>query len=30
LGDWKVTISTIGDDRKIIKHFYNFELIDPT
>ncbi len=30
LGDWKVTISTIGDDRKIIKHFYNFKLIDPT
>lgn len=30
LGDWKVTISTIGDDAKIIKHFYNFKLIDPT
>ena len=30
LGDWKVTISTIGDDLKIIKHFYNFKLIDPT
>ncbi len=30
LGDWKVTISTIGDDAKIIKHFYNFQLIDPT
>ncbi len=30
LGDWKVTISTIGNDLKIIKHFYNFKLIDPT
>ncbi len=28
LGDWTVTIGTIGDDNKIIKHFYNFKLID--
>jgi len=28
LGDWVVTIGTIGDDNKIIKHFYNFKLID--
>ncbi len=29
LGDWTVTISTIGDDNKIIKHFYNFKLLAP-
>jgi len=29
LGDWTVTISTIGDDNKIIKHFYNFRLLAP-
>jgi len=29
LGEWKVTISTIGDDNKIIKHFYNFKLLAP-
>jgi len=29
LGDWVVTISTIGDDNKIIKHFYNFKLLAP-
>ena len=29
LGDWTVTISTIGDDQKIIKHFYNFKLLAP-
>ncbi len=29
LGDWVVTISTIGDDFKIIKHFYNFRLLAP-
>lgn len=29
LGDWTVTISTIGDDFKIIKHFYNFKLLAP-
>lgn len=29
LGDWTVTISTIGDDHKIIKHFYNFKLLAP-
>jgi hypothetical protein len=29
LGDWTVTISTIGDDGKIIKHFYNFKLLAP-
>lgn len=28
LGDWIVTIGTIGDDNKIIKHYYNFKLID--
>ena len=28
LGDWTVTIGTIGDDAKIIKHYYNFKLID--
>jgi len=28
LGDWKVTISTIGDDNKVIKHQYDFKLID--
>ncbi|MCP6727415.1 MAG: hypothetical protein KJI69_05400 [Patescibacteria group bacterium] len=28
LGDWTVTIGTIGDDNKIIKHYYNFKLID--
>lgn len=29
LGDWTVTISTIGDDAKIIKHFYDFKLVEP-
>lgn len=29
LGDWTVTLSTIGDDHKIIKHFYNFKLLAP-
>jgi len=29
LGDWVVTLSTISDDNKIIKHFYNFKLIAP-
>lgn len=29
LGEWTVTISTIGDDNKIIKHFYNFKLLAP-
>ena len=29
LGDWVVTLSTIGDDHKIIKHFYNFKLLAP-
>jgi len=29
LGDWTVTLSTIGDDAKIIKHFYNFKLLAP-
>ena len=29
LGDWTVTISTIGDDNKIIKTFYNFKLLAP-
>ena len=29
LGDWTVTISTIGDDNKVIKHFYNFKLLAP-
>jgi len=29
LGDWIVTLSTIGDDNKIIKHFYNFRLLAP-
>jgi len=29
LGDWVVTLSTIGDDNKIIKHFYNFKLLAP-
>jgi len=29
LGDWTVTISTIGDDNKIIKHFYDFNLVAP-
>lgn len=29
LGDWTVTISTIGDDLKIIRHFYNFKLLAP-
>ena len=28
LGDWTVTISTIGDDNKIIKHRYDFKIID--
>lgn len=28
LGDWSVTISTVGDDNKIIKHRYDFKLID--
>ena len=28
LGDWTLTIGTIGDDNKIIKHYYNFKLID--
>ncbi len=28
LGDWTVTISTLGDDNKIIKHEYDFTLID--
>lgn len=28
LGDWTVTISTIGDDYKIIKHYYVFNLRD--
>jgi len=28
IGDWTVTISTIGDDNKIIKHRYDFKLID--
>lgn len=30
LGDWTVTISTIGDDNKIIKHYYQFHLRDST
>jgi len=29
LGDWKVTISTIGDDNKIISHTYQFKLLAP-
>lgn len=29
LGDWRVTISTIGDDNKIINHFYEFKLLAP-
>lgn len=29
LGDWRVTISTIGDDLKIIKHTYEFKLLAP-
>jgi|SRR3990172_914390 len=29
LGDWTVTVSTIGDDNKIIRHFYNFKLLAP-
>jgi len=28
LGDWTVTISTIGVDNKIIKHYYQFNLRD--
>ncbi len=28
LGDWTVTISTLGDDNKVIKHEYDFKLID--
>lgn len=28
LGDWTVTISTLGDDNKVIKHQYDFKLID--
>ncbi len=28
LGDWTVTIGTIGEDNKIIKHYYQFRLID--
>ena len=28
LGDWTVKISTIGDDNKIIKHRYDFKIID--
>lgn len=30
LGDWIVTISTIGVDNKIIKHYYQFILRDST
>ena len=29
LGDWTVTISTIGDDLKIIDHKYEFKLLAP-
>lgn len=29
LGDWRVTISTIGDDNKIINHTYEFKLLAP-
>lgn len=29
LGDWTVTISTIGDDNKIINHQYQFKLLAP-
>ena len=29
LGDWTVTVSTIGDDFKLIRHFYNFKLLAP-
>lgn len=29
LGDWEVTISTIGVDNKIIKHTYEFKLLAP-
>lgn len=28
LGDWVITIGTIGDDNKIIRHYYQFKLID--
>ncbi len=28
LGYWTVTIGKLGDDNKIIKHYYNFKLID--
>jgi hypothetical protein len=28
LGDWKVVISTIGDDNKILNNVYDFKLID--
>jgi len=29
IGDWSVTISTIGDDNKIINHQYQFKLLAP-